>query len=180
MFFLTRRNWPLCHLKVSCAEKTKRKKKRIDEQQCSIDINILMRRLVTPSGAVSLQSAAEKWVEICFGTVPPAPVYSPFFIPMFFLLLFFFNIVAIVIVCWNKECIISWWICARQDSQKFSHREQIHKIGLVKGFLLFASQSGQKFPWIKLVRMCMLLLRNSISCAPSRWSFYEYHYKSPI
>lgn len=50
------------------------------EQQCSIDINIIMRRLVTPSGAISLQSAGEKWVEICFGTVPPAQVHVFFFI----------------------------------------------------------------------------------------------------
>lgn len=50
--------------------------------------------------------------------------------------------------------------------------------GLFKGVSVVCIPIRSKFPRLNLVRACMLLLRNSFSCAPGRWSPYEYHYIS--
>ena len=50
--------------------------------------------------------------------------------------------------------------------------------GLFKGVSVVCIPIRSKFPRMNLVRACMLLLRNSFSCAPGRWSPYEYHYIS--
>lgn len=146
--FLNYKKLTLWPLEVSCAEKRpkKEKKKEWDEQQSLIDLSILMRRLVTPSGAISHRRAAKKWGwDLLWRRATSSGLFSLlfFFSPPCF---FFFYIVAVVVVCWNKECIISWWICARQDSQRFSHRERIHKIGLVKGFSVVCIPIRSKIP----------------------------------